>query len=92
MNRACIRESILTSIVLGLVAILYKYWLTLPVLNYLSVGQWRATGVAVAAILGVAFGMAKLPAYYFGPAVALGLLLGEAWAELSFPSDTQTPF
>ena len=62
-------------------AALYKYWLTTPVLQYMSIGRWRLFAIVVAIACGGALSLLRVstPALSFG--AMAGLLLGGTWAE-----------
>lgn len=68
-------------------AFLYKYWLTTPVLQYMSLGRWRLFAVAVAAGCGAALSLLRVSTSALACGVMVGLLLGGTWAAWSFPND-----
>ena len=75
------------SITAATFAISYRYWLTTPVLSYVSIGRWRLIGIVAAAVCGGVLSLLRVstPALSFG-AVA-GLLLGGTWAAWTSPND-----
>jgi hypothetical protein len=76
-----------TSLVTFLVAVLYRYWLVTPVLQYLSFRKWLLVAILVAAATGCIMSLLKLPAIVLMPASLAGLLSGGTWAEWHFPND-----
>lgn len=79
--------------ILGVVAaLLYRFWLTYPILRNLTAGEWRAVAIIAAAVLGAACALIRLPTYLGLPAMAVALTLGGAWAGLSAPHDVPTTF
>src|SRR5262245_5852798 len=61
---------------------LFRAWLTLPVLDVLSVNQWRAFGMAVALLAGGLSKAGNLRVSIFVTALAVGLLVGGTLAAL----------
>jgi hypothetical protein len=51
------REVTKNLVAVGLIAILYRYWLVAPVLNNLGMNPWRGVAVAVAAAIGCALSL-----------------------------------
>jgi len=70
----------------------YRLWLTYPILQNLTVSEWRIVAILAAAIFGAAAALAKLPPYFSVPAILVGLFFGGAWAGLSAPHDVPTTF
>ena len=92
MRRIPIRELSLELVFAIIVSVTYRFWLTYPILRNLTLGEWRAVAILVAAVFGIASALIRLPAY-FGPlAMTVGLSLGGAWASLSAPHDVRTTF
>ncbi len=50
-----------TSTVTILIAILYRYWLVTPVLQYLSIRKWYLVAIAVAAAIGGVMSLLRVP-------------------------------
>src|SRR4030081_798859 len=76
-----------TSVVALLIAVLYRYWLVTPVLQYLSIGKWYVVAILVAAATGCVMSLLRLPTLALVCASVAGLLLGGTWAAWHFPSD-----
>jgi uncharacterized membrane protein len=57
-------------------AALYGFWLTTPVLEYVSQNQWRAFAIVIAALLGILCSMAKWNLSILVARVMTGLLVG----------------
>lgn len=92
MRRTSIGELSLGLLFTVGILILYKFWLTYPILRILTIVQWKIVAVLVAAVLGIASGMAGLHAHLVVGATMVGLVLGGAWAGLSAPNDVPTTF
>lgn len=75
-----------------LTAVLYRFWLTYPILDKLTMGQWRIAAILAAASFGVFAALLRLPTYMLTAAVAIGLWAGGARAGLGAPRDTPTTF
>jgi len=86
------RELALASAFAVLTSVIYRFWLTYPILRVITVGQWRILAILAAGILGAAAALVRLRSYVFVLAVAAGLSLGGAWAGLSAPRDVATSF
>ena len=69
------------------IAILYRYWLVAPVLQYVSIGQWRFLAIVVAAACGCAWTLLRLPVLALACGWMVGLLVGGAWAAWQAPTD-----
>jgi hypothetical protein len=76
-----------TSVVALLIAVLYRYWLVAPVLQYLSIGKWYLVAIVVAAATGCVMSLLKLPTLALVCASVAGLLLGGTWAAWQAPND-----
>ena len=76
-----------TSVSALLIAVLYRYWLVTPVLQYLSIGNWRLVAIVVAAGLGCVMSLLRLPTLTLVYASVAGLLLGGTWAAWQAPND-----
>jgi len=71
----------------ALFAILYRYWLLAPVLIYIGVGQWRLFATVVAAAIGGALSLLRVPISALSFGAMVGLLLGGTWVEWKAPND-----
>jgi hypothetical protein len=76
-----------TSVIAPLIAVLYRYWLVTPVLQYLSIGRWRLVAIVVAAGIGCVMSLLRLPTLALSCASVAGLLLGGTWAAWQVPND-----
>jgi hypothetical protein len=76
-----------TSVVALLLAVLYRYWLVTPVLQYLSIGKWYLVAIVVAAATGCVMSLLRLPTSALACASVAGLLLGGTWAAWHAPND-----
>lgn len=56
-------------------AVLYRYWLTAPVLQYVSIGRWRLIAIVVAAVCGVALSLMRVSTLALSCGAMVGLLL-----------------
>ena len=92
MQKISIREIGSGLFFAAVVAALYRYWLTYPILKKLSYGEWLAVAVLVAATLGMGSVFARMPISIILLASAAGVVLGGAWAGLSAPHDIPTDF
>ena len=81
------KSTVKTSIVVLLIALLYRYWLVTPVLQYVSIGKWYLVAIVVAAASGCAMSLLRLPALAWVCASTAGLLLGGTWAAWQAPND-----
>ena len=68
-------------------AVLYKYWLTTPVLQYVSIAQWRWLALVVAACCGGVLSLSRFSALASSCGAVAGLLLGGTWAAWTAPHD-----
>ncbi len=92
MQRNSIRKLSLGLILAVLVSMFYRFWLTYPILQNLTVSEWRIVAILAAAIFGAASALAKLPTYFSVPVILAALFFGGAWAGLSAPRDVPTTF
>lgn len=84
------RRQVITSVVMtALVAILYRYWLVSPVLQYVTIGQWHIIAIVVATACGGVFSLLRLPAMTVMCDSLIGLLLGGTWAAWQAPNDVR---
>jgi hypothetical protein len=70
-----------------LTAVLYRYWLVTPVLQYLSIGKWYLVAMVVAAAAGCVMSLLRLPTLALVCTSVAGLLLGGTWAAWQAPND-----
>src|SRR5258707_12743624 len=70
------KSTVKTSIVVLLIALLYRHWLVTPVLQYVSIGKWYLVAIVVASASGCAMSLLRLPALTWVCASMAGLLLG----------------
>jgi hypothetical protein len=87
MTRIGIRWPIHALIAAAIFAVLYKYWLTTPVLHYVSIGRWRLLAAVVAAALGGARSLLRLSMPALSCGAMAGVLFGGTWAALKGPHD-----
>jgi len=76
-----------TSVIALLIAVLYRYWLVTPVLQYFSIGRWYLVALLVAAATGYVMSLLRLPTLAMVCASVAGLLLGGTWAAWQAPTD-----
>ena len=83
------RQWVKASVAAIIVAILYRYWLITPVLEYLSLNDWRAVASAVSLALGIGWGLCRwnIPTLLIG--FVLGTLIGGTWAHAEVPNDVE---
>jgi len=74
------REVVRVSIAATLSAILYRYWLITPVLDHLSLNQWRAVAIGVAALVGSLWALSKWNLSALVSGFMVGVLAGGTWA------------
>ena len=87
VTRIGIRWPIHASIAAAIFAVLYRYWLTTPVLQYVSIGRWRLFAIVVATACGSALSLLRVSRSALSCGAMAGLLLGGTWAEWKFPND-----
>jgi hypothetical protein len=87
MSRSTARDVINSVLAAVLVAILYRYWLTVPALLYFSMAAWLCVGVLVFVVYGCAFSFFRLPIQALACSSLVGLLVGGTWGELETPND-----
>ena len=89
VRRACIRlNSILhESFTAALFATLYKYWLTAPVLQFVSIGHWRVLAILVAMACGATLSLMGVATPTLSCGVAFGLLAAGTVAAWTAPND-----
>ncbi len=87
VTRIGMRWPIHASIAAAIFAVLYRYWLTTPVLQYVSIGRWRLFAIVVATACGSALSLLRVSRSALSCGAMAGLLLGGTWAERKFPND-----
>lgn len=81
------RWAIHASVAAAIFAVLYRYWLTAPVLQYVTIGRWRSFAIVVAAACGSALSLLRVSTPALSCGAMAGLLLGGAWAAWKAPTD-----
>jgi hypothetical protein len=76
-----------TSVSAVVFAVLYKFWLTVPVLQYVSLGNWRLFAIAAAAACGCVLSLLRFSTLALSCGTIVGLLLGGTWAAWKLPND-----
>jgi hypothetical protein len=79
--------AIRASIAAALFAVPYDYWLTTPVLQYVSIGRWRLLAILVAAACGAALSLLRVSTPALSCGAMAGLLIGGTLAALKAPND-----
>ena len=93
MRRLLARELFLATILAVFTAVLYRYWLIFPILQYLAITRWRLVALLVAVILGSLAALLRIRTYFCGGAVLTALLFGGALTFLFLPvHDVRTTF
>jgi hypothetical protein len=87
VTRIRMRWPIHASFAAAIFAVLYRYWLVTPVLQYMSVGRWRLFAVVVAAACGGVLSLLRVSTPALSVGAMFGLLLGGTWAAWKFPND-----
>jgi hypothetical protein len=82
-----IKTVVKTSVIILLIAVLYRYWLVTPVLKYLSIGKWYLVAIVVATATGCVMSLLRLPTVVLACASVAGLLLGGTWTAWQAPND-----
>lgn len=75
----------------AVIGVLYRYWLTAPILGRLSVTQWHVIAFGVAVVIGVALVRVGLNLALIACSSVIGLVLGGIWAALVAPNDVTIP-
>lgn len=86
-TRIRVRWAIHASITAATFAIPYKYWLTTPVLSYVSIGRWRLFAIVAAAVCGGVLSLLRVSTPALSCGVVAGLLLGGTWAVCTSTND-----
>jgi len=81
------RCAIHASVSAAIFVVLYKYWLTTPVLQYVSIARWRLLAIVVAAVCGGVLSLLRVSTPPLCCGVMVGLLLGGTWAAWTAPHD-----
>lgn len=84
------RASVLAITFCVLIGVLYRYWLIYPILQHLTIAQWRLLATVIVAMIGAISAVLRLGTLTFTPIVAVGLLAGGTWASMSAPHDIRT--
>lgn len=87
VTRLGLRQPIQVLIAAAIFAVLYKYWLTIQVLQYFSISRWRLLAVVIAAVCGGALSLLRFSTTVVSVGVIGGLLLGGTWAAWTAPHD-----
>ena len=85
VTRLGLRWLIHALIAAAIFAVLYKYWLTTPVLQYVSIGRWRLLAVVIAAAVGGALSLLRFSPLALSCGAIVGLVLGGTWAAYAVP-------
>jgi len=85
--RIGLRWTVHALITAAIFAVLYKHWLTTPVLQYVSVAQWRWLARVVAAACAGVLSLLRFFAIALSCGAVAGLLLGGTWAAWTAPHD-----
>lgn len=87
VTRIKLRWPVHALIAAAIFAVLYKHWLTTPVLQYLSIAQWRWLAIVVAAACSGALSLLRFATLALSGGAITGLLLGGTWAEWTVRTD-----
>ena len=87
VTRLRLRWPVHALIAAAIFAVLYKYWLTAPVLQHGSIARWRLLAVVVAAACGAAMSLLRFSVLALSCGALTGLLLGGTWAAWTAPND-----
>lgn len=71
------------------IAILYRYWLVAPVLQYVGIGRWRFLAIVVVAGCGGVSALLRVPIVAVACETMAGLLIGGTWAAFQGPHDVR---
>jgi hypothetical protein len=82
-----VRWAIHASIAGALFAVPYKYWLTTPVLHYVSIGYWRLLAILIAATFGILLLLLRVSISALSCGAMAGLLIGGTFAAWQAPND-----
>src|SRR5256885_7053779 len=86
------REIVIASIFTMAISLLYRCWLICPALRYVSIVQWRAVALVVAAAAGCGLALLRLSFPTSASVMTVALLLGGTWAAWSAPHDVPVSF
>lgn len=87
VTRLGLRWLVHALIATAIFAVLYKYWLTTPVLQYMSIGRWRLIAVVIAAACAGGLSLLRFSTAALSCGAMTGLLLGGTWAAWTAPID-----
>ena len=87
VTRLGLRQPVQVLIAAAIFAVLYKYWLTTPVLQYFSIPRWRLLAVVIAAVCGSTLSLLRFSTTAVSVGAMAGLLLGGTWAAWTAPHD-----
>ena len=87
VTRIGVRWAIHAAIAAAIFAVLYRYWLTTPVLQYVSIGRWRLFAIVAAAACGGVLSLLRFSTSVLACGVMAGLLLGGTLAAWKLPND-----
>src|SRR5215470_17595298 len=90
-TRTGMRWAVHLSITAATFAVLYKYWLTTPVLQYISISRWRLFAIVAAAVCGSVLSLLRVSTPALSCGVVAGLLLGGTWVAWTSPNDVAVP-
>ena len=76
MNPIKMRSAIQACVTAAILAVLYMYWLTIPALHYVSIGNWRALAIVAAAVCGATLSMLRVSTPVLSCGAMGGFLLG----------------
>jgi hypothetical protein len=83
------RQVVLALLAVSSLAVVYRYWLVVPVLHRISVVEWRFIAILVALAIGVGFSRLRLFVWTLMLASAIGLFVGGTWAAWAAPNDAR---
>jgi len=82
-----LRWAIHASIAAALFVVPYEYWLTTPVLQFVSIGRWRLLAILVAAACGAALSLLRVSTPALSCGAMAGFMIGGTLATLKAPND-----
>jgi hypothetical protein len=71
----------------AIIAVLYRYWLIAPMLQNVSIGQWRLFAIVFAAVCGGALSLRRFQVPALSCGAMVGLIFGGTWVEWKSPHD-----
>jgi hypothetical protein len=84
---AKLRWAIRASITAAIFAVPYMYWLSTPVLQYVSIGRWPLFAIVVAAAFGGELSLLRVSTSALSCGAMTGLPIGETLAASKTPND-----